>query len=97
MVNWPVILGAAAAMACQDILATIMVVSESKGRAHLAATMDTLEWFCQITCTAVSVVTLTTGSWDDRGAVVIAVSIANYAGTYTGTRLGHRLTRDRPP
>lgn len=35
-------LGAAAAMFAQDVLATIMVVAESRGRAHLAASMDRL-------------------------------------------------------
>lgn len=87
------IAAAAGAMVVQDILGTIMVVAESKERAHLAASMDTLGWLALITCTSVSVDTLTTGTWHARIAVILAVSVANYAGTYLGTRLGHRLTR----
>lgn len=87
------IAGAAAAMLVQDVLATVMVVAESRGRAHLAASMDTLGWLAQITCTASAVVTLATGTLAAKVAIVAAVSAANYAGTWAGVKLGHRLTR----
>lgn len=90
------IAAAAAAMLVQDILATVMVVAESRGRAHLAAAMDTLGWYAQIACTTVSVVTLSGHSLGAKVAVVIAVSVANYLGTWSGTKLGHRLTRESP-
>jgi hypothetical protein len=88
------IAAAAGAMVVQDILGTVMVVAESKNRPHLAAAMDTAGWIAQIVCTSVSVVTLATGSWGARIAVILAVSAANYIGTYSGTRLGHHLTRE---
>lgn len=86
-----IIAGAALAMFAQDVLATIMVVAESRGRAHLAASMDTLGWLAQITTVTVSVDALLAGTWPEKIAVVAAVSVANYGGTWTGVRLGHRL------
>lgn len=91
---WLLPLAAAAAMFAQDVLATVMVVAESRGRAHLAASMDTAGWLAQITTVTVSVNALLTGSWPMKAAVVAAVSAANYGGTYTGVRLGHRLMRE---
>lgn len=87
-------LAAAAAMFAQDVLATVMVVAESRGRAHVAASMDTLGWLAQITTVTVSVGTLLGGDLAAKAAVVLAVSAANYGGTYTGVKLGHRLMRD---
>jgi hypothetical protein len=81
-------------MFCQDVLATIMVVAESRGRAHLAASMDTLGWLAQITTVTVSVNALLSGSVAAKAAVVLAVSAGNYAGTYSGVKLGHRLMPD---
>lgn len=78
-------------MFLQDVLATVMVVAEARNRAHLAASMDALGWLAQITTTTVSVDALLTGSVEAKAAVVLAVSAANYAGTYTGVKLGHRL------
>jgi len=94
--SWLLIAAAAAGMLVQDILATVMVVAESRGRAHLAASMDTLGWYAQICCTTVSVTTLSGHALAPKVACVVAVSVANYAGTWSGTRLGHRLTRERP-
>lgn len=97
MTGWLLPLAAAAAMFAQDVLATVMVVAESRNRPHLAASMDTAGWLAQITTTTVSVDALLDGSWAMKVAVVLAVSAANYGGTYTGVRLGHRLMREAAP
>jgi len=97
MTAWLLPLAAAAAMYCQDVLATVMVVAESRGRAHLAAAMDTAGWLAQITTATISIGTLLTGTWAMKAAVVAAVSAANYGGTYTGVKLGHRLMRGGGP
>jgi len=86
---------AALAMYVQDVLATIMVVAESRNRPHLAASMDTLGWLAQITTTTVSVDALLTGSLESKVIVVAAVSAANYAGTWSGVKLGHKLMPER--
>lgn len=93
---WAQAAGAAGAMFCQDVLATVMVIAESRGRAHLAASMDTLGWIAQITTAAVSVDALLFGAWAAKITVVACVSAANYWGTYTGVRLGHRFMRGSP-
>lgn len=84
-------IAAAGAMYVQDVLATIMVVAESRGRAHLAAAMDTVGWLATITTTTVSVDALITGSWWTKFDVIVLVSLANYWGTWSGTKLGHKL------
>jgi hypothetical protein len=84
-------LAAAACMFCQDVLATVMVIAEARGHAHLAAAMDTAGWLAQITTVTVSVNALLTGSWTAKILVVAAVSAANYGGTYTGVRIGQRF------
>jgi hypothetical protein len=93
-VAWWLPLAAGLAMYVQDVLATVMVVAEARGRAHLAASMDSLGWLAQITTTTVSVDALLTGSLAAKAAVVLAVSLGNYAGTYSGVKLGHRLMPD---
>lgn len=85
---------AAAAMYVQDVLATVMVVAESRGRAHIAASMDTIGWIAQITTTTVSVDALLTGSLYEKAVVIASVSVANYVGTWSGTKLGHKLMRE---
>lgn len=94
--SWQTALLAGVCMFGQDVLATVMVVAESRGRAHLAASMDTAGWLAQITTTTVSVDALLTGSPAAKAAVVLAVSAGNYAGTYSGVKLGHRLMPDDP-
>lgn len=91
---WWLPLAAGLAMYVQDVLATVMVVAEARGRAHLAASMDSLGWLAQITTTTVSVDALLSGSLAAKAAVVLAVSAGNYAGTYSGVKLGHRLMPD---
>lgn len=93
--SWWIPLAAALAMYVQDVLATVMVVAEARNRAHLAASMDTAGWLAQITTTTVSVDALLTGSLAAKAAVVLAVSAGNYAGTYSGVKLGHRLMPDK--
>lgn len=88
---WWLPIAAAAAMYVQDVLSTIMVVAQARGRAHLAASMDVVGWLAQITTTTVSVDALITGSLGSKFTVIAAVSIANYLGTWSGTRLGHRI------
>lgn len=95
--SWWLPLAAALAMYVQDVLATVMVVAESRGRAHVAASMDTIGWLAQITTTTVSVDALLTGTATAKIAVVAAVSAGNYAGTWSGVKLGHRLMPDRGP
>ena len=92
--DWWLPAAAALAMYVQDVLATVMVVAESRGRAHLAASMDTIGWLAQITTVTVSVNALLTGSLSEKAFVVLAVSAGNYAGTYSGVKLGHRLMPD---
>lgn len=92
---WWLAPAAAGAMYVQDVLATVMVVAESRGRAHLAAAMDTLGWLATITTMTVSVDTLLTGTIESKFTVIVAVSLANYWGTWSGTKLGHKLMPER--
>lgn len=87
---------AAVAMFGQDLVSVILVQAEARNRAHLAGLMDTVGWLLAITTTSISVSTLTGhGAITQKVLVVGLVSIANYAGTVTGTRIGERMVKTK--
>lgn len=81
-------------MLAENIIAVLMVQSETRHRAHLAGVLSAATWLVAIAATTISVSTL--GGHDTvRKALVIAfVSAANYAGTVLGTRFGDRWAPD---
>lgn len=84
---------AALAMVVQDILGTAMVMSESRNKANLAATLDALQWGVAIAVTAISVTALQSHSLYYKILVVTLVTLANYGGTYAGVRIGERYIK----
>lgn len=86
---------AAACMAGQDILATIMVMAEAANRGWLAGFMDLLAWYVGIVTTTVSVTTLSGHNTAEKALVLVLVGAANVLGTklgqVTGSRLLHRF------
>ena len=93
--TWWMPLATFAAMACQDVIAVIMVRAENSGRAHRAAAGDVLQDACGLVSLAVL-----GGSALDGGTLALPASAiaavggrlaGDYAGTYCGVRLGVRL------
>jgi len=82
-------------MFVQDVTAVLLVQSEARNRATLAAILDSLMWLASITTTTVSVTTLQGHHLSAKVAILVAVELANVAGSFTGVRLGKRWIKER--
>ena len=85
---------AAAAMLLTDILAVLLVQAEARNRATLSAILDCLMWPASILVTTISVTALQGGHDSTRAAVIIAVELANFAGSYVAIGIGRRYIKD---
>ena len=85
---------AALAMFVQDVIGTVMVMSEAKNRGWLAGVLDSAGWLVGITTTTIAVTALNGHDTGKKIAVVVLVSVANLFGTKTGQVLGHRFVKD---
>lgn len=83
---------AALSMVVQDVLMTLMVVCENRGRWVLAGLLDCVGWIAQI-----STITIAGGSIIEHGLtpeswlIIIFVTIANFVGTGLGTVIGRHI------
>lgn len=90
-------LWAALSMVAQDVLLTLMVVAENRGRWVLAGLLDTVGWLAQIATIGISVDSIVkNGLTKETWIIIIAVSIANFVGTGLGTLLGKHI-KELPP
>ena len=87
-------LAAAAAMLVNDVAAVLLVQSEARNRAGLAAIFDSIMWLASITTTTVSVTALQGHHLDTKAAVLVAVELANVGGCYIGVAIGRRLIKE---
>ena len=87
-------LAAAGAMLINDVAAVLLVQSEARNRAGLAAVFDSIMWLASITTTTVSVTALQGHQIDTKAAVLVAVELANVAGCYIGVAVGRRLIKE---
>ncbi len=88
---------AALAMLAQDILAVLMVQAEARNRASLAGLLDCAQWGAAISTTTISVTALQGHSAPLKTAVVLAVTAANFAGSWAGVQIGRRLITPAAP
>lgn len=88
-------LAAAGAMLVNDVAAVLLVQSEARNRAGLAAIFDSVMWLASISTTTVSVTTLQGHHLDAKALVILAVTLANVAGCYIGVAIGRRWIRER--
>lgn len=86
---------AALAMVLQDVLSVGLVQAEARNRAALAGTLDTLAWLAGITTLSISVTTLQGHSTSQKIIVVLAVSAANFIGSYLGVKIGKRYITEK--
>lgn len=85
---------AAASMFLQDLLGVGLVQAEARNKANLAAIFDSLGYFAALATMAISINAVNGGSLSEKALVLGFVSVANYAGTYLGVRLGKRWIPD---
>jgi hypothetical protein len=90
-----VALYAALAMLVIDVAAVLLVQSEARNRAGLAAIFDSIMWLASITTTTVSVTALQGHHLSTKVSVLIAVELANVAGCYIGVAIGRRYVKER--
>lgn len=89
-----VIILAALAMFLQDLIAVPLTMAEARNKAHLSGLLDTLGWLVAITTTFLAVDTLAGHDTARKVGVIIAVSIANYLGSYMGVKVGKRFVKE---
>jgi 2-keto-4-pentenoate hydratase len=91
---WKVALLAFAAMAAQDILATVMVIMESRLNAPVAGLFDVMGYVAALICSVLALDSILKNGWRNRRSLTIiaAVSVANFAGTFAGVAIGAALT-----
>lgn len=91
---WQLALLAFGTMCGQDVLATVMVIFESRLNAPVAGAFDVAGWLFGIVTTFVAVDSVLKEGWCSVRAltVVAAVSLANFAGTWLGVVVGAAIT-----
>lgn len=82
------------AMCAQDVLATCMVVFESRLNAPLAGVFDVAAWIFGLICSALALDEIIRNGWRTRRSLTIiaAVSLANFAGTVGGVAIVKAIT-----
>jgi len=82
-------------MLVNDVSAVLLVQSEARNRAGLAAIFDSIMWLASISTTTISVTALQGHHLGAKALVVICVTIANVAGCYAGVAIGRRFIKER--
>jgi hypothetical protein len=87
---------AAISMVIADVLSVLLVQAEARNRAFLAGVLDTLGWGAAIVVTFLTVNSLQGHDLGLKVGVVIAVSLANFVGSYVGVKIGRRFVKEDP-
>jgi hypothetical protein len=90
---WKVALLAFAAMMIEDLLATSMVIFESRLNAPVSGLFDVGGWIAGLICSALAIEEIIKNGWRTRKSMVLigAISLANFAGTYAGVAIGSAI------
>lgn len=91
---WKVAALAFAAMCANDLLGTVMVIFESRYNALLAGSFDVACWLAGLTCSALALEEIIKNGWRTRRslAIIAAVSLANFGGTFAGVAIAAAIT-----
>jgi hypothetical protein len=76
-------------------MSVLLVQAEARNRAGLSAIFDSVMWLASITTTSISVTALQGHHLSTKATVVVAVELANVAGSYAGVAIGRRYIRER--
>jgi hypothetical protein len=87
-------LAAAGAMLLNDVAAVLLVQSEARNRAGLAAIFDCVMWLASIFTTTISVTALQGHHLGAKAMVIVCVTLANVAGCYIGVGIGRRFIKE---
>jgi hypothetical protein len=90
-------LWAALAMFAEDIGGALLTQAMARNRANLSGMLDSLTWIAGIFTAAWSLDAIDGHSLALKAVVIAAVSVANYAGSALGVKVGKRfITQSRP-
>lgn len=84
---------AAVAMFAQDIIGTLLTMSEAKEKAALSGALDSVGWLVSIFTLTWSVTALQGHSLSEKVWVLALVTVANFTGSYVGVSLGKRFMK----
>jgi asparagine N-glycosylation enzyme membrane subunit Stt3 len=90
------ILLAAIAMLVADVLSVLLVQAEARNRAILSGVLDTLGWGAGMVVTFSTIDALNGRDRPLMFGVIAGVSLANFAGSWLGVRLGKRYVKEDP-
>lgn len=88
---------AAVAMVLSDVLGTLLTQAQARDRAVLAGWLDTAGWLVAIFTTSWSVAAVNGHDLTRKLAVLGAVSLANFAGSWLGVQIGRRFVTASVP
>lgn len=91
---WLIAFYAAIAMVVQDILGVFMTQAEARNRATLSGLFDAIGYPAALITTTISVTAFQGHDFAEKAVVMIAVTAANFIGSYAGVWIGHRLIKD---
>ena len=91
---WKAALASFLAMMVTDLLATAMVIFESRFNAPAAGLLDVLGYIAGLICSVLALDSILANGWRNKRSLVIigAVTIANYVGTSVGVTMVSALT-----
>ena len=81
-------------MAVQDTLNALKVQALSRNHGFLGGIIDTFLWGATITGTTIAVFAFHGGSWSQKIAIVIFVTVGTLIGNYAGAKLGQKFVKD---
>lgn len=84
---------AAIAMVIQDIFGVLMTQAEARNHPWLTGFFDSIGWIAAIWTTTISVTILQGHSLVEKGWVILAITIANFAGSWVGVKLGKKYVK----
>jgi choline-glycine betaine transporter len=94
MTSWEIVILAAASMVVSDVLSVVLVQAEARNKANLSGVMDTLGWGASIIVTFATLHALGGTDMALKVAVIVAVSAANYFGSWWGVVIGKRFVSE---
>ncbi len=87
---------AAVSMLVADVLSVLLVQAEARNKAVLSGVLDTIGWGAGVVVTLSTINALNGHNEALMVGVVAAVTVANFAGSWGGVRLGKRFVREDP-
>ena len=91
---WKAALASFLAMCITDLLATAMVIFESRFNAPVAGMLDVLGYIAGLICSVLALDSILKDGWRNKRSLIIigAITVANYVGTSVGVMIVSALT-----